>query len=435
MAWNLPDLPVAGTIATVANWATKVRDSLRYLKGLDGVPTIQSGLIVDNSLGTEYLKIPSLTTTQRDALTPAAGMIIYNSTTTQFQKYENGAWRADMGFNSAHANLSGLTNDDHTQYQKENLLTTAGDIPYATAASTWERLPKGTALQFLRQNAGLTAPEWATAPSSGLSVFGDGTDGDVTIAADTDLARDMFYNNLTVNTTKILQTKGYRIFIKGTLTNNGTIRNNGTAGANAASQSGYALGGAGGTVGSIGASAAGGNAKAVGSSLTSALGGAGGAGGAGDYAGKAAGTVTAPTAAMGGFRALPLAVILKEIETTVVKIGGGSGGGGGGGMGEATDEGGGGGGGGGASAVMIAANIITNTSGVISANGGAGGNGWTAGNNGGGGGGGGGLLVMIYSSLAAGTEQASGGTGGAKAGTGVVGSNGSAGVVIKITNN
>jgi parallel beta-helix repeat protein len=38
------------------------------------------------------LKLNSLTTTQRDALTPANGMLIYNTTTNTFQRYENGAW-------------------------------------------------------------------------------------------------------------------------------------------------------------------------------------------------------------------------------------------------------------------------------------------------------------------------------------------------------
>lgn len=81
--------------------------------------------------------------------------------------------------------LTGLTDDDHTQYQKESLLTTAGDMPYATAASTWARLAVGgagallktnsgamapewlalgTVSQYLRVNAGATAPEWVSAP-------------------------------------------------------------------------------------------------------------------------------------------------------------------------------------------------------------------------------------------------------------------------------
>lgn len=71
-------------------------------------------------------------------------------------------------------------------------------------------------------------------------IFGDGSDGDVTISADTSLSSDMFYNNLTINTTKTLNPNGYRVFVKGTLTINGTGAiarngNNGTNGTNAVS--------------------------------------------------------------------------------------------------------------------------------------------------------------------------------------------------------
>ncbi len=38
------------------------------------------------------IRLPNVTTTQRDALTPANGMAIYNSTDNQFQMYEDGAW-------------------------------------------------------------------------------------------------------------------------------------------------------------------------------------------------------------------------------------------------------------------------------------------------------------------------------------------------------
>jgi hypothetical protein len=37
----------------------------------------------------------------------------------------------------------------------------AGDILYATSVTTLAKLPKGSALQALRMNAGATAPEWA----------------------------------------------------------------------------------------------------------------------------------------------------------------------------------------------------------------------------------------------------------------------------------
>jgi hypothetical protein len=63
------------------------------------------------------------------------------------------------------AALTGLADDDHPQYQLKSLLTTQGDIPYATGAGTWARLPKGTGLQYFRMNAGATAPEWAAFPT------------------------------------------------------------------------------------------------------------------------------------------------------------------------------------------------------------------------------------------------------------------------------
>ena len=49
---------------------------------------------------------------------------------------------------------------------------TAGDVLYATGATTLAKLPKGTASQTLKMNSGATAPEWATVttPSGGLDV-------------------------------------------------------------------------------------------------------------------------------------------------------------------------------------------------------------------------------------------------------------------------
>lgn len=56
---------------------------------------------------------------------------------------------------------SGHATKSDTLNRALNKLTTAGDIPYATAAQTVSRLGIGTAGQFLQTNAGATAPEWA----------------------------------------------------------------------------------------------------------------------------------------------------------------------------------------------------------------------------------------------------------------------------------
>tara|TARA_R100001509_G_scaffold124373_1_gene78005 strand:+ start:372 stop:2006 length:1635 start_codon:yes stop_codon:yes gene_type:complete len=52
----------------------------------------------------------------------------------------------------------------------------------------------------------------------GDEIYGFGQDGDVTIASNTSLTRDMYYNNLTINANCDLDTNGYKIFVKGTLT-------------------------------------------------------------------------------------------------------------------------------------------------------------------------------------------------------------------------
>ena len=51
-----------------------------------------------------------------------------------------------------------------------------------------------------------------------FDIFGDGSDGDVTITTTTTLTRDMFYNNLTVAGGVTLKSNGFRIFVKNTLT-------------------------------------------------------------------------------------------------------------------------------------------------------------------------------------------------------------------------
>ena len=51
------------------------------------------------------------------------------------------------------------------------IVTTQGDMVYATAANTLARLAKGTSLQQLRMNTGATAPEWATIAASAAPTY------------------------------------------------------------------------------------------------------------------------------------------------------------------------------------------------------------------------------------------------------------------------
>ena len=76
------------------------------------------------------------------------------------------AWTAPMTWVAGSTVTSALLNT----HLRDNLLesgpakvTAGGDTLYATGANALARLAKGTARQFLRMNAGATAPEWANA--------------------------------------------------------------------------------------------------------------------------------------------------------------------------------------------------------------------------------------------------------------------------------
>ncbi len=283
-----------------------------------------------------------------------------------------------------------------------------------------------------------------------LVVFGSGADGDVTISGNTSLTKDMFYNNLTVNNAITLNASGYRIYVKGTLTNNGTISNAGGNGGNSSAGAGGTAGAAGAT-GSLGGGAAGaagvfssGNGACEngvnGAAISSSVGSAGGNGGGAQSANPATGgTAGAVTASKVFPRVITLADQMIETGSTIAIMKGGSGGASGGSSCRSINNpvvqtGGGGGGGG---IVFISALTIINA-GSINANGGNAGTGSVTtdtGAAGGSGGGGGGFVYLRYSSKSgAGSVTATGGTKSVKvqtSGTAVDGSNGSDGNVIE----
>lgn len=265
-----------------------------------------------------------------------------------------------------------------------------------------------------------------------VSLFGDGSDGDVTISSNTTLTSDKFYNNLTIDSTFTLNTGGYRIFVKGTLTNNGTIANNGSNGA-------AVTGGAGGAGVTVGAGKDGGTGHSPGSN------GGGGGGGGGGVVWIAAkiiateGTITA-TGGNGGNAVAPggagSGAGAAGVASSPTFISSGTSGAGGAGSGA-----------GGAAAGVTATktnskflfpvytftDIITGGTLFGGASGGGGGANVSGSIAGGGGGGMGGVIVEIYTALTtSGTRTVTGGTGGTGVNGGSSGGNGSSGTTIRV---
>lgn len=257
------------------------------------------------------------------------------------------------------------------------------------------------------------------------------------------MVRDMNFANLTINSGVALGTNGSRVFVTGTLTNNGVMGNPGagTNGSTAGGSRGAATGmccatGAGGNGSTTGTASAGGRGcggnavpplwpagVALGTTAINTNGangtttGRGGAGGGG---------VTGGGGGTGGWNLQTITLGSADLFTLIActphnsnsQYGLGSGGGGGGGS---TGLTGGGGGGAGGWVHAIARNIAG--TGVFTAIGAPGGIG-TAG-AGGGGGGGGGLIFRAYNHLSGSTTTAvTGGAGGVNTKTGGTGGDG-----------
>ena len=321
-------------------------------------------------------------------------------------------------------------------------------------------------------------------------IYGDGSDGDATISSNTNLSRDMYYEDLTISGASVwLNPNGYRIFVNGTLTINATcrIQRDGNAGGNGNNGGGGGSPGTGGTAGAAlaagsvpgavagivgqtggtgGSGAGGGNgtAGAAGNNAAKSTGSAGvngGAGGDGGDSGAAPGGGTGGAAGTGGtqtgtvynsIKNYSAAYLFSDTQSSTLTNltgsagSGGSGSGAGGGASVGTGGGGGGSGGGGSAGgiIIVFARIIVLT-GDITAYGGSGGDGGdgaagvgaSAGGGGGGAGGAGGsggVCIVVYNNksgagtiVSPGQSGGAAGSGGAGDGTGLAGDNGDAG--------
>lgn len=126
-------------------------------------PTDITNLRLVRMIGSIPVHIPAsaLGLLGNDIGAAVAGDMIYGSAAGTWARLAKGTALQHLRMNS------GATAPEWSSYATieslEGLSLSAGDILYATAADTLARLAKGTAFQVLRQNSALTAPEWSTA--------------------------------------------------------------------------------------------------------------------------------------------------------------------------------------------------------------------------------------------------------------------------------
>lgn len=338
----------------------------------------------------------------------------------------------------------------------QTFLTLAGSasglvtVQTQAAAGTYNfNLPTtaGNAGQALLSGGGGAA---ATTWGYPVALFGDGSDGDLTVTSSTTtsgpitngvLTRDAFFRNLTISGAGAINTGACRLFVSGTLdlTNasvnslnaNGFAGNNATSSAGAGTSNTQAFIGtctlfSYGTslAGATGGTGAGVQAGVPGTAACSNGGAGGGVGAAGTGSSGAGGAAHNGTI-------ITATNLIRRYETnflfnTAAMTGAGRGAGGSSGGGDGSASGGGGGSSGNAGGpLMVYAFILSRGAstavGALSAKGGLGGNGFTTvtgstGGGGGAGGGGGGWIYLVYGSLlgtaATNMLDASGGLGG-----------------------
>jgi hypothetical protein len=336
--------------------------------------------------------------------------------------------------------------------------TPAGGV---TEFGKFVHTPHDTPAGYVPESDGGGGATWVPA-GSGTSadlIFGDGSDGTVTLGANTTISAPKKYANVTLAGYK-LHTDGYLVQVSGTLnasTANSQVHNGGAdatvwGGAGAALTTGTAgppprMVGGGGDGGLAAGVTTGGGGLAqnstAGESLNTLGGGSGGAGGGAGLVrpGSAAGVATdfdwGPTHILDW-----LLMRLFSAGSTSGTAGGyysawGGAGGGGGGADNFTNAFGGDGGAGGGTCVVAARTItgVAGTATVASVGGNGAGyvDGGGGGGLGGGGGGGGGVAVAIFETATDLSFDCSGGTGGAGTGGGANnGANGSDGTGYEI---
>lgn len=117
---------------------TSAYDEANNRLGL-GTASPNASSVLDLTSTTGSLLLPRMTTTQRDALTAANGMVVYNSTVNEVQAREGGAW---VGASTKTYNVKsyGATGDGST----DDTTAISNALTDAMAANASLYFPKGT---------------------------------------------------------------------------------------------------------------------------------------------------------------------------------------------------------------------------------------------------------------------------------------------------
>ena len=173
--YNYPETGELSWGANATNFASAVSAALAKI-GLGA--TLTDAAVINISSTTKGVLIPSMTTTQRDAIsTPATGLIIYNITSNRLNFYFSGSWR-ELVTNGVLTASRVVITDSNGNYATTSAIFINGSSNVGIGTTN----PDGGKLQIANTNA-----PWGFSMDSseaGVVIFGD-TDDSSTAAGTT----------------------------------------------------------------------------------------------------------------------------------------------------------------------------------------------------------------------------------------------------------
>ena len=148
------------------------------IEGAVGIGTSSpaTSALLDLTSTSKAILLPRLTTTQRDALTPVDGMVIYNTTLSLFQFREDGAWRSfyrqateptgafkgDLWFNTSTGLLQVWSGPNLIPYAEDLSASGGWSIALASVVTDTTTAPDGTSTADLLKEDSSTGFHYVT---------------------------------------------------------------------------------------------------------------------------------------------------------------------------------------------------------------------------------------------------------------------------------